>query len=76
MRHNLEYGRRYRGKVIIGPLFKRLITQQEISETLRKYQLAGTVTEIHEGYQFEGVFRGRSGTYDLPEPVRDVEYLG
>lgn len=76
MRISLEYGKRYRATVIVGSLFKSLLSSEEIDARLRSYQLAGTLTELPDGYQFEGVFKGKSGSYDLPEVVVKVEFIG
>lgn len=76
MRISLEYGSRYRATVIVGSLFKSLLSSEDIQERLKAYQLAGTLTDLPDGYQFEGVFRGKSGSYDLPEVVVDVKFIG
>ena len=75
MNATLQYGRRYRAKVVIDAYVKSVITPEMIVEELQRWQLFGQVTWIPEGYQLEAEFRGRTGTYPLPEEVQSVEII-
>jgi len=72
----LEYGQKYRATVAIGPAVKLIITDEMIGRELTKWQLFGQVTDIPTGYQLEGEFRGKTGTYHLPPEVESIEILG
>jgi hypothetical protein len=76
MRASLEYMRRYRATVAIEPAAKTVITDQMIAAELARWQLYGQVTETVDGYQLDAQFRGRSGTYTLPDEVKTVEMIG
>lgn len=60
----------------VGALFKSLLSSEEIECRLKAYQLDGQLTDLPDGYQFEGVFKGKTGTYELPDVVVKVEFLG
>jgi hypothetical protein len=52
-----------------------VVTPEMIRSELERYQLFGRVTEVPGGYQIDAQFRGKSGTYNLPEQVETVEML-
>ena len=75
MRATLEFRRKYRAKVAIDPALKLVITDAMILAELARWQLYGQVTETVEGYQLVAEFRGKSGTYTLPDEVQTVEMI-
>jgi len=75
VRTSLEYLHRYRAIVAIDPAAKSVITDGMIATELARWQLFGQVTEIPEGYQVEAEFRGRTGTYTLPDEVQTCEMI-
>jgi hypothetical protein len=72
----LEYRRRYRARVAVDPMAKCCITSDMIAAELARWQLFGAVTDTPTGYQLDAEFRGRSGTYTLPEEVESLEIVG
>lgn len=75
MRANLEYGRRYRATAHVDAMIRQVFTSQMVTTELARYQLFGRVVETPDGYMVEAQFRGRSGTYDLPEAVQRLEII-
>jgi hypothetical protein len=75
MRAKLEYKRRYRATVAIDPSLKCVISDAMVAAELARWQLHGQVTETVEGYQLVAEFRGKSGTYTLPDEVQTVEMI-
>jgi hypothetical protein len=51
------------------------VTDAMIAAELERWQLFGQVTETDTGYRIEAKFQGVTGTYDLPEGVRNVEII-
>jgi hypothetical protein len=75
MQARLEYGRKYRAIVAVEPMVKSIITDEMVAAELRRWQLFGQVTAIVTGYQLEAEFRGKSGTYPLPDEVQSLELI-
>jgi hypothetical protein len=75
VRASLQYGRRYRATIALEPIFRALVTDAMIAAELERWQLFGQVTETDTGYRIEAKFQGVTGTYDLPEGVRNVEII-
>lgn len=72
----LEYLRRYRATVTIDPRAKCCITADMVACELARWQLYGDVVDTPTGYRLEAEFRGRSGTYSLPDEVESLEIVG
>lgn len=76
MRAALEYGRRYRTSVEVPPGLQRLVTPAVVVQEMERYQLFGSVVVSGARYVVTAQFRGRSGTYDLPDQVQTLEIVG
>jgi len=76
MQAKLIFGQRYRAEVAIDPMIRSVLSAQMVSAELERYQLFGRVTDTLDGYTVEAVFRGKTGTYMLPEQVQTVEMIG
>ncbi len=73
MNVRLEYGLRYQADVVLGEFVRGVITASEIERQLERYQLFGTVSPSRDGFRVVATFKGRSGTYTLPDSVRAVK---
>jgi hypothetical protein len=69
MNARLDYGHVYRATVAIPPVLRPVVTPEWLKETLQRYQLFGRAEEIPGGYSVQAEFRGKSGSYTLPEQV-------
>jgi len=76
VRFSFVYGLKYRARVAMPLALQRMVPPQSIAAELQRYQLFGTVTPHGLEYVLEAQFRGRSGTYDLPEQVQSCEVIG
>lgn len=72
MRVALHYGERYRAEIVVAPFVRTVFSADMVAQEMTRYQLFGTVAEIPDGYRIEAQFRGRTGTYELPEQIRGV----
>lgn len=75
MKVELVYGRTYRAQVAIPALAKGLIGADMLRRELERYQLYGVVADTGPGFEIEATFRGRTGTYTLPDAVQTVEVV-
>jgi hypothetical protein len=76
MQAKLEYRRRYRATVAVEPALKAVISEDMIAAELARWQLFGQVTDTVDGYRVDAEFRGRTGTYTLPDEVQSFEMIG
>jgi len=75
MRAQLTFGCTYRALVALGPLEKAFLSPDELQSGLEQYQLYGSVREVEAGYLVTAEFRGKSGTYTLPNEVQNLEIV-
>jgi len=71
----LAYGHVYRARVEIQPVLREVVTAELLSSTLKQYQLFGRAEPTGFGYSIVAEFRGKSGTYALPEQVTAVDLV-
>jgi hypothetical protein len=75
VRASLVCGRRYRATVEVPPALLAVLSADMLATELRRYQLFGRVTPTRTGYQVEAEFRGRTGSYVLPDQVTRLENM-
>lgn len=75
MRASLVFGCKYRATVRVPAALLAVLSAEMLATELRRYQLFGRVESTGSGYQVEAVFRGRTGSYQLPDQVISLENI-
>lgn len=73
MKAVLTYGHTYRARIAIDELLAGIVTSENLLAILRRYQLFGTATQTPSGFEVTAEYRGKTGTYELPQQVISVQ---
>jgi hypothetical protein len=75
VRASLVFGRRYRATVQVPAALLAVLSAEMLATELRRYQLFGRVESTGTGYRVDAEFRGRTGSYELPDQVTRLEIV-